>query len=1080
MPACPRCKQDNAETAKFCSNCGTPLVVRSKEHVRKTVTVLFSDVVGSTSLGERLDPESMRRVVAHYFDAMRDAIESHGGTVQKFIGDAVMAVFGIPVLHEDDALRAIRAAFDMLAAVERLNDEVGRSWNVVIELRTGINTGEVVAGEVAGGHELVTGDAVNVAARFEGAARPGAVLIGASTRHLVDGVVKTEALEPLKLKGKSEPVPAFRVISLEPDSEGWRPPSEMSAMVGRERELALLGWSVERAARERSCHLVTVLGPAGAGKSRLAAEAVARLPHDIAVFRGRCPPYGEGITFSPIVQVVKQAAGITDDDSQEQMLSRVRDLLSGEKDASAVAELVGGVLGAYEGFSVVEETFRAVRRLFETLASSRTLVVLFDDIHWGQQAFLELLEHIAEWSVDAPIVLLCLARPELFESRAGWGGGKSNATSLSLEPLTSEESKTLLRDLSGAGKLSASLREQITVAAGGNPLFIEHIAAMLQEVRDGGKSALASTAGELSGMSIPPTITALLGARIDRLPDHERRVTERSSVVGDVFSKGAALELSPDDARTVLDETLWTLVRKALLQHSREPWLEDEAFRFSHILIRDVAYNALSKELRADLHERCAKWLERAAGNSIAEYEETIGHHLECAFRYRQELGPVAGHERSIAARAAHWLVAAGRRASNASDLAKTSSLYERADALLEGDAPRRAELLPELCQCFMRVGDMDRARAAIEKALQAAEASGDPRLAARVSIQNYLFLEAVELPDPVRRRDAVATADAARGMFEEAKDNLALARSFRLIANVRWNERDYADAERALEEGLVHAQESGDEYEEARLLTWLGWALVWGPSPVDTALARCDQLLEGARPDSYLEANAKVQKALLEAMHGELERARELMTSAKQTLSDLGLRVSLMEATESGALVEMLAGDPAAAEAGAAAAHDIAVEMGDTQHVQDIASLRAQIAYAMKRYDEAERLSEIAERAAGNEATEKADWGPVRAKVLARRGRVEEAIALARESAAIASTKDDVLAEGHALLDLADIMRMAGRTSEATECLRRAAEVFDRKGIVPLQRRTNALIHARRARVPSDASTEGGRPQAT
>ncbi|HEY7283157.1 MAG TPA: adenylate/guanylate cyclase domain-containing protein, partial [Actinomycetota bacterium] len=420
MPAltCPSCGRENPEGFAFCGFCGAALDAAPPQgrEVRKTVTIVFSDVTGSTELGERLDPETLRRVMSRYFDAMRAVIERHGGTVEKFIGDAVMAVFGIPVLHEEDALRGVRAAWEMREELAALNEQLRPERGVTIAVRTGVNTGEVVAGDPASGQTLVTGDTVNTAARLEQAAAPGEILLGDVTYRLVRDAVEVETVEPLELKGKAEPVPAHRLLDVAPEAAGHARHLD-SPMVGRNRELSLIRESFDRAVSERECHLFTLLGAAGVGKSRLVEEFIGATS-GATVLRGRCLPYGEGITFYPVADVVRQAMG------EHDMGSGVDALIEDEERAPMVVERLAAVLGEDSAAGIgTEEMFWAVRTLFEGIAHRNPLVVVFDDIHWGEPTFLDLVDHVAGWSRDAPILLLCVARPELLDVRPTWGGG---------------------------------------------------------------------------------------------------------------------------------------------------------------------------------------------------------------------------------------------------------------------------------------------------------------------------------------------------------------------------------------------------------------------------------------------------------------------------------------------------------------------------------------------------------------------------------------------------------------------------------------------------------------------------------
>ena len=638
MRICPTCGEENADRARFCQNCATPLTESERpSEVRKVVTIVFADVTGSTALGERLDPEALRRVMGRYFDEMSAVIERHGGTVEKFIGDAVMAVFGIPQLHEDDALRAVRAADGMRTALDTLNHDLERDHGVGLAARIGVNTGEVVAGDPSGGQRLVTGDAVNVAARLEQAAAPGEILLGESTHRLVKDAVEVTPVEPLDLKGKAEPVRASRLDVVLEDTAGHARHLD-SAMVGRHKELEMLDHALDRVVTERTSHLFTLLGPAGVGKSRLVWEFVGP-GTEATVLRGRCLSYGEGITYFPLVEIVQEAAGVGRTDDLATARSKLATLAEGAEDRDRIVALVAGLLSWGEPVAA-EDGQWGVRKLLEHLAHERPLVCVFDDIHWAEPNFLELVEHLADWTRDAPLLLLCVARPELLELRPDWGGGKMNATTILLEPLAGDEVSHLVDNLLGRADIPATARARILEAAEGNPLFVEEMLGMLIDdgllrFEDGAWRAVE----DLAHVTVPPTIQLLLAARLDRLDAEERAVIERGAVEGKVFHAGAVTTLTPEGLRPQVPTRLLALARKELIRPDRAEFAGEDAFRFRHLLIRDAAYRAMPKEQRADLHQRFAEWLEGAAGERLAEYEEILGYHLEQAYRYRAELG---------------------------------------------------------------------------------------------------------------------------------------------------------------------------------------------------------------------------------------------------------------------------------------------------------------------------------------------------------------------------------------------------------------------------------------------------------
>jgi class 3 adenylate cyclase/tetratricopeptide (TPR) repeat protein len=626
--ACTSCGHDNSEGAKFCEECGFPFAAapaREREQ-RKTVTVLFCDVAGSTALGETLDPERLRALLARYFERMKAIVESHGGTVEKFIGDAVMAVFGVPVLHEDDALRALRAAVEMRDALPKLG----------IDGRIGVTTGEVVTGTA---ERLATGDAVNVAARLEQAAAPGEILVGQPTLALVRDAAEVESVGPLVLKGKSEPVAAYRLLEVRESSHR----RNEAVFVGRERELAVLRQAWGRVQTELRCELVTLVGDAGVGKSRLVAELVRGL--EATVVRGRCLPYGKGITYWPVVEVLKQI-----------------DLQPSEEAAGAA---IRSLLGETEAPTSAEEIAWAFRKTLEQAAAEQPLVVVFDDIQWGEETLIDLIEHVALLSTGCSILLLCIARPELDERRRSW------PVTLRLEPLGDADVEQLIPE-----RVAGGLREKIARAAGGNPLFVEEMLAMADEAQ-----------GEVV---VPPTLQALLAARLDQLETAERSVLERGAVEGEIFHRGAVQALAPDEPQVT--PRLAALVRKQLIRPDRSLLPGEDAFRFRHLLIRDAAYDALPKTVRADLHERFANWLEEHGAGIVVELDELLAYHLERAYGYRLELGH--GDEKSshgpgediteVAQRAVRALHRAGLRAMRLSANERAVEYFSRAIAVVE------------------------------------------------------------------------------------------------------------------------------------------------------------------------------------------------------------------------------------------------------------------------------------------------------------------------------------------------------------------------------------------------------------
>ena len=651
---CPSCGRGSPADAAFCSNCGAKLGPTAAAHEsRKVVTTLFCDLVGSTSLGERHDPEVLRPLLERYFAEAREAVERHGGRVEKFIGDAVCAVFGVPAVHEDDALRAVRAGLEVQERLARLREGAP----IPLEARVGITTGEVL---VAGGGGPLIGDAMNTASRLQSGAAPGEVLVGEPTWRLVRDAVAAEPAPPLAAKGKAEPVLAWRVLALAPGSPA-RARRLDAPMVGRDREAAQLAGAYREVAEVRACRLFTVLGAAGAGKSRLVEEFLGSLGDVAEVLRGRCLSYGEGITWLPLAEALRPTLGLAEFAGPDDVAAAVRAAAAGEgPDAAAVAEGLGGLFGL-PGSGSAEQTAWAVRRLLEARARERPIVLVLDDVHWAEPALLDLVEHLAE-RADGPLLLLCMARPELLDARPGWGSGAVPADAVHLVPLAPADADALVGALLGGAALPTGARERVTSTAGGNPLFLEEILRMLV---DEGRLAREGDAwvvtGDLSGLRIPPTVSALLSSRLDRLPEGERSVLEAASVEGQSFSAGALEALLPEASRDALPGLLRSLARKDLVVPERRSGLGRDGYRFRHLLIRDAAYDAIPKSSRARLHLAYADWLEAAAGDALPEYREVLGHHLVQAYRYREELG--VPDDPDLRLRAARALDEAGARA---------------------------------------------------------------------------------------------------------------------------------------------------------------------------------------------------------------------------------------------------------------------------------------------------------------------------------------------------------------------------------------------------------------------------------
>jgi class 3 adenylate cyclase/tetratricopeptide (TPR) repeat protein len=1008
--------------------------------VRKTVTVLFCDVVTSSEHGERFDPESWRRVMSRYFDEMQAVIERHGGTVEKFIGDAVMAVFGVPVVHEDDALRAVRAAAEMRDRLDELNDELEETWGVRLEARIGVNTGEVVAGDPATGSTFVTGEAVNLAKRLEQAAGAGEILIGKATYPLVKDAVSAGPLESFRVKGKSQPVAPFRLDEVEAGVPGFARRLDVE-MIGRQNELAFLKAAYEDAVDERRCRLLTVLGPGGIGKSRLAGELRAELGDATTWLTGRCLPYGDGITFWPLNQVLREAGGS----------EAAAAVLAESEDREAVSELLRATTGGNGVEAGSEEIFWAVRRFLEGLAGRKPLVVCLEDIHWAEPTFLDLVEYLAGWIAGAPVLLLCLARTDLLENRPSWANPRPNAALFSLEPLSGAEADTLLECLAGNLALDSRYRDRIAEAAEGNPLFVEQMVAMASEAPDSADQ-----------FEIPASIQALLAERLDRLGTAERSVIERASVAGKEFRRKEIVELSPPELRPSVGPLLMALVRKELIQPDTAAVAQDDGFRFRHALIRDAAYDGMPKEVRADLHERLAEYIEANAGERATELEDIRGYHLEQAHRFRKQLGASGGALAGLASRGAALLGSAGRRAFARGDMPAAVSLLTRASVLVAHDVRARLELAPDLGFALMEGGHLEQAEDVLGRALEEAAETGDHDAYAHALVGRGHLVAKTDPTGAVEELQRLA--DEAIARFGDTDDERGLAQAWRLEALAHsWRCRLAAMAD-ALERALVYADRAADARERAVILHWLGVSVYYGPTPVDDAIEACEEMRHRTS-DRTVQAMHTALSAGLLAMKGEFGEARERAARGVAQLHELGAVVKAGHARSFAADVELLSGDPVAAERELREGYETLKNAGDHNGALNTIFELAEALYAQDRLAEAEECVAI-----GSQERDRSDvmtrivGMAIEAKLLARRGRLPEAEEMARGAVALAEDADAPSIRAAARLALGEVLAASGDDGAARE-IETAARLLEEKGNVAAAAGARSLLGSPAAR---------------
>jgi class 3 adenylate cyclase len=984
---------------------------------RKTVTIVFTDVTGSTALGEQTDPEAMRRIMERYFEEMRSVLERHGGTVEKFIGDAVMAVFGIPAVHEDDALRAVRAAAEMRERLVALNEEFERERGIRIAVRTGVNTGEVVAGDPAEGQAFATGDAVNVAARLEQAADPGEILLGPVTHELVKAAVRAEPVEALDLKGKAQAVEAWQLHEVLPDAPAFTRRID-APFVGRAEELRHLRQAYDAAQATGACRLVTVTGAPGIGKSRLVRELVTSVGNEARIVVGRCLSYGEGITYWPLAEIMRQVGGA---DPRAGLV----ELLGDEPDEALAAERLLGAIGATDEPARTEEIFWATRILFERLARDRPLMAILDDVHWAEPTLLDLIEYLVGFT-RGPVLVVCTARPELFDIRPDW----SRTGLVELEPLDEHDASTLIDALLADTDLSPTVRAHIRERAEGNPLFVEQMLALASENGNG-------------EILVPATIQALLAARLDHLPYDERAVLVRGAVEGRLFHRGAVSDLLSEAERDGVPGRLLALARKNFVRPDESLFPGDDAFRFVHVLVRDAAYEAAPKELRADLHERFAAWLDEKARERLSELEEILGYHLEQSYRYRLTLGEDAG---GLARRAGEHLAAAGVRAARRSDHLATANLLERALALLPRDDERRFELVLPLGTSLVEGGKLEEAEALFSAAVADARERGLEAVAFAVEMEQERLRSST---DPAwSTAGALALIERALPALEAAGDDRGLAQAWRLVWWVEWARGRLAAARDASSKSLRHAEMADDPGLISDAYGGIGAPAWFGYDSISELLPLHERIHDWARRSGHRSTEGLMLsvKGRIKVEQRHLEEGDALIHEGLEMLSELGLTFTGLGVGAQFTYGDLIR-DPGGVEARVRAAYDTLKAAGEKGIFSTMAGSLAWILARRGALEEAAALSRESEEAGSKEdiATQTL-WRVARALVLAKEGRSDEAIALARDGVAVAAASEYAQFTAEARIALADVLRMADRPDEAVHELEEALRIYERK----------------------------------
>ena len=983
---------------------------------RKTVTIAVTEFQQQPD-HRAIDPEQLRLIAERCTAAATRAYEQHGGVIEPPFGTTLVSVFGIPVVHEDDALRALRATASLGDALSGLSDELERDFGVRVAARIGIATGEVVTSAPAPGRPSVVGEPMILASQLQHLAGPGEIMLADSTRRMVESIVR---VEPVELANSPS---GWRLIDL-----GGTEPLGLLAphtpLVGRLTELAQLRAAYDRATRDRTLHLCTILGPAGIGKSRLAQEFMSEIADRTTVVIGRCLAYGDGITFWPLREIVRQLAPEGD----------IAGLLAGDEDAELIGRRIAGAVGLTETAASVEETFWAVRRLFEAVARARPLAVVIEDIHWAEPTLLAMLEYLAVRTREMPILLLCLARPELLDRRPGFGAGATNSTSILLEPLAEDESQALMDDRLGSKRLDSETRARIHGTAEGNPLFLEQMVAMVTQ-HD-------APSGELP---VPPSVQALIAARIERLGPGEGAVLERAAVVGREFSRTAVAELLPEEWRSATGRHLDLLVAKDFLRADRSGHAGDEVFRFRHVLIQQAAYRSIPKQRRAETHEAIAGWLETNAEEGAIEIEQVVGYHLEQALRYRAELGPVTDRELDLARRAGERLAAAGRRAFRAGDMPASVNLLKRAAALLPSDDRGRLRFLGDLGVALFDIGAVDQASAVLGEAIALGRTAGD-RAVEWSAIAKRLHVEMTRHPEAIKGEPMVHQAAQAIDALRAIDDETGLARAWLLMSDARWVTGRSVLAALAARRSVQHARRVGSRREESWAFGAYGYSLLFGSTPAVVGIRRLTHHLGNAEGAPVIASNLSGFLAAHEAMTGEIEAARKRMAPSRVLVRDLGLTWQTGTHDILSAFIESLAGDHASAEADLRSAFHTFDQMHDHWFLSIVTVNLAKVILDQGRADEASDLLDTLEKGVGD--PDLLIRPPtVRARLLAAEGRLDEAETLARLAVAHAETTDFLGVHADAYVSLAEVLGLAGRRDEAVEALGSAIQLYERKG---------------------------------
>ncbi len=997
---------------------------------RKVVTVLFADLVGFTSRAEQLDPEDVRALLSPFYARLRSELERFGGTVEKFIGDAVMALFGAPAAHEDDPERAVRAAL----AIRDWVREQGQ-----VQVRVGVNTGEalvVMAARPGQGEGMAAGDVVNTTARLQAAAPVNGVLVGERTFRQTRGVIEYRAAPPVAAKGKREPVPAWEAVQARARLGVDVPHVARAALVGRDREREVLREALARVRAERSPQLVTLVGVPGMGKSRLVFELsklVDAEPELISWRQGRSLPYGEGMSFWALAEMVKAQAGILETDTPDAAAAKLAQMtghvLGRAPDAGWVVRHLAALAGLGDGDAPLGgdrgEVFTAWRQFLEALAEQRPLVLVFEDLHWADDGLLDFVDYLAEWAGQVPLLVVATARPELLARRPGWGGGKPNAVTLSLAPLSDADTARLIGALRGRAVLDAGQQAVLLAQAGGNPLFAEQYVQMLAEHQ----------AGEQ--LPVPDSVQGLIAARLDLLAPLGKRLLQDAAVMGKVFWPGAVTALGGAPGGRELEEALHGLERRQFIRRDRASSLAGESqYAFVHVLVRDVAYGQIPRADRVGKHAAAAGWIESLG--RVGDHAEMLAHHYQHALG----LARAAGQDTAeLAPRTRAALHRAGDRALALNAMPVAAGYYRAALALWPQQAHRaRADLLRLLGTALYEAGELEQAEAVLAEGCKAATAAHLPAVQARIRVR----LAEARGHRGGPGEDTLAECEAATAILEAEGDLEGLAEAW-LLAGMAllWLGDSPAD-QQAFERAVGYAAQAGHRRLQMQASGWLAGTFAYLPVPADTAIARAEQLLQAANGDPWAEAEMLMPLSHLYAYVGRFAEARDAIARARSVYDRSGAKLKWADGAGVAGEMELILGDSAAAEHHLREACEAFRAMGERGYLSSVAGWLAEALYAQGRLDEAQQIAEEAQAAAApDDIDAQARWRAARAKVLARAGRFPAARVLLDEAAALVAPTSWVALQAEILLARAEVDRLAGAPEQAAASLRAALRIY-------------------------------------